>query len=130
MVLLVSMIFSVVILEFAGVICFTGDIEIRYDDTSFTVGASYWADLTVEYEAIDSVEYQETFDRGYRINGFGSPKLSMGLFENDEFGRYTLYSYTESDDCVVMRVGGKTLVIGDTENNSAREIYEKIIEKR
>ena len=129
-ILIVNLIFTVAILIFVGVICFTGEIEVQYGDTSFTIEASYWDDLTVEYDAIESVEYRENFNKGYRVNGFGSPKLSMGLFKNDEFGVYTLYSYTENDDCVVMKVNGKVLVVGDTENGRAREIYEEFMARQ
>ena len=112
------------------VICFTGNVEVQYGDTSFTLEASYWSDLTVEYAAINSIEYRESCDAGSRINGFGSPRLSLGAFQNAEFGNYTRYSYTQSDSCVVLNVDGKILVVSGADAESTKVIYENLLTRR
>ncbi len=112
------------------VVCFTGNVEVQYGDTSFTLEASYWSDLTVEYAAIDSIEYRESCDAGSRINGFGSPRLSLGAFQNAEFGNYTRYSYTQSDSCVVLNVDGKILVVSGANVESTKVIYENLLTRR
>ena len=112
------------------VICFTGNVEVQYGDTSFTLEASYWSDLTVEYAAIDSIEYRESCDAGSRINGFGSPRLSLGAFQNDEFGNYTRYAYTQSESCVVLTVDGKILVVNGADAESTKVIYENLLTRR
>ena len=122
-----SLIFTAVTLLFVGVLCFTGEIAVKYEADSFTVEASYWDDLTVEYEAIDSIAYQEDFEAGMRIFGFGSPRLSMGTFKSDAFGQYTLYAYTRCKAGVVMTVQGKTLVISGIDTDETRAIYEELL---
>ena len=109
-------------------ISLTGDIEVRYNDTSFTVEASYWKDMTVAYADIESIEYRDACEVGSRTNGFGTSRLSMGTFQNEEFGRYTRYSYTGHDACVILRVDGKVLVLGGRESERTWEIYERILE--
>ena len=123
------MILVVAILIFTAFITFTGKLEMKYDKNSFTVDSSYWNELTVEYDAIDSVEYRENFDRGTRQNGFGSAKLLTGMFYNEEFGSYTLYSYTKCDSAVIIKSDGKVLAIGDTTAQSTKEIYEQLVKK-
>lgn len=120
-------VFSLVLVVVLG---FTGDLQVQYDDTSFTIEASYWSDLTVEYAAIDSVEYREYCEPGRRTNGFGSPRLSMGTFYNEEFGTYTRYSYTACKACVVVKSGEKTLVIGGADVERTKEIYQEILDGR
>ncbi len=116
-----------IILIGAAVIMFTGNIEIYCEDTSFRIDATYWADLEVDYSEISTLEYREDFDTGVRVNGFGSARLSMGAFQNDEFGSYTLYAYTGMKEYIVLRVGEKILVIGMKDADETREIYQSIL---
>ena len=126
---IISLLALTVLLIFVGVTMFTGDIEVVYGETSFTIEASYWDDLTVEYSAIDSVEYREDVHPGVRTFGFGSARLSLGSFKNDEFGAYTRYAYTGRDSCVVLRCGEKLLVISGADEAGTREIYDTLTAK-
>lgn len=125
-----ALIFVAGILAFVGLISFTGDIEVKYGDTSFTIEASYWGDLTVEYSAIDNIEYREQDDPGIRTGGFGSSRLQMGTFKNDEFGSYTRYSYTGCGSCVVLTTSEKTLVISGIDDESTKAIYEELAARK
>ena len=109
-----------------GAFLFTGDLDVVYGDTSFTIEASYWNDLTVEYSVIDSVEYRDDFSPGMRTYGFGSAKLSLGTFKNEEFGSYTRYSYTGRDHCVIVRSGNKILAISLQQPEDTLALYEEI----
>ena len=123
---IISLIAAMTILAATAVLMFTGNIEVVYGDDSFTVGATYWSDLTVEYDEIDSIELYENADFGMRVGGFGSARLLLGNFKSDKLGSYTLYAYTSSEDAVVISADGKTLVIGDTKNQTAAEIYSRL----
>jgi len=118
-----------IILMSAAVFMFTGNIEVHCEDTSFRIDATYWTDLEVDYSEIDNLAYHENFDKGVRTNGFGSVRLSMGTFQNDEFGSYTLYAYTGIQEYIVLEVGEKTLVIGMKDADETREIYQSILAK-
>ncbi len=118
-----------IILIGTAVLMFTGNIEVHCEDTSFRIDAAYWADLEVDYSEIDSLAYREDFDAGIRTSGFGSLRLSMGTFQNDEFGFYTLYAYTGAEEYIVLEVGEKTLVIGMKDADETREIYQSILAK-
>jgi len=106
---------------------FTGDLEVRWEESSFTVAASYWADLTVDYADVSSVEYRKECRPGFRTMGFGSARLLMGTFQSEELGTYTRYSYTKNNACVLLKVLGKTLVIGGADPAATREIYEELL---
>ncbi len=118
-----------VILIGVAVLMFTGNIEVKCEDTSLSVNATYWTDIEVAYSDIDTVEYREDFDVGIRTNGFGSAKLSMGIFENEEFGSYTLYAYTGAKEFIVISSEGKNLVIGMRDTNDTKAIYGTILQK-
>lgn len=122
----IAMFIMVLVMIFLGVIMFTGDIDVKYQEESFTIEADYWKDLTVEYEVIESVEYRDSDDKGSKTNGFNSARLLLGTFNNNEFGNYTRYSYTGCDACVVLHGDGKELVISGKDAESTKAIYEKI----
>ena len=88
---IIAVVFGGTILIAAAVLMFTGDIEVQCKDTAFQIHATYWTDLELNYAAVDSIEYRTNLDAGVRTNGFGSVRLSLGNFQNDEFGSYTLY---------------------------------------
>ena len=111
-----------------ALLLFTGSMEASCGDTALTIHATWWADLSLSYSEIDTIEYRSNLDTGMRTNGFGSARFSLGTFCNDEFGSYTLYAYTKASEFVVLTADGKTLVIGMDEPERTREIYDELID--
>lgn len=126
---IVSLIGLPLILIVVAVIMFFGDVTLSYGESSFTVEASFYSHLTVDYDSVDFIEYREDFDKGSRSLGVGSARLMAGTFDNKEFGTYTLYSYTKCDAVVIVRVGDKILAISGTNEASTKEIYETLLKK-
>lgn len=120
---------TVLVLLGCAVLMFSGDIEVNFEETSFTVEADYWQDLTVEYDAVDRVEYREESKPGMCVGGFGSARLLMGNFRNEEFGHYTRYSYTGGGSCIVVTSGEKILVLGGRDAAETETIYQTLLEK-
>ncbi|MBO7319485.1 MAG: hypothetical protein J6V06_05635, partial [Clostridia bacterium] len=79
--------------------------------------------------SIDAVEFREVTADGLRASGFGSMKLLMGRFKNDEFGYYTRYTYADDTGCVVITSGEEKLVIAGKTIVETRAIYEALTEK-
>lgn len=78
----------------------------------------------MDYSEVDSIEYRKNLDVGVRTNGFGSARLAMGIFQNDEFGSYTLYAYTDAKEYIVLTSGTKKLVIGMSDVKATQAIYD------
>ena len=119
----------VILLGAITFVCFTGDIQVSYGDEAFTVEASYWSDRTVNYVDIETIEYREGGVDGVRINGYGSPRLLMGYFNNGEFGNYIRYTYTDCDSCVVLKVKGNMLVLSGKTAESTKAIYDELLKR-
>ena len=115
-----------IILVFAALFLETGNIQLQYDTASFTIQANYWKDVTILYEEIEQIEYRTQDKPGMRTFGYGSFKLLMGEFENQEFGNYTRYSYIGCDSCVVLTVKGRILVINGKDTEATEKIYQEL----
>lgn len=125
----IALIFTAVVLIIVGFILFSGSIAVVYNEDSFTIDASYWEDLTVSYADIEALEYRDGNVDGVRTWGFGSWKLLLGAFKNDEFGRYTRYTYYKPDACVVLTVDGKALVLSGKTAADTEAIYNELVNR-
>jgi uncharacterized membrane protein len=125
----ISLICVALILVFVAVIMFTGNIVYTLGEDSFEIEASYYDDLTVKYSEIDSIEYSESTKAGYRTFGFGSARLSMGRFENEEFGDYTRYCYTACKESIVIKSGDRVLVINLKTTEETLALYNSLADK-
>lgn len=117
------------ILAGVAVLMFVGDVSVTFGEEKFVVEASFSETLNIPYENIDSVEFREEFAAGSRYMGFGSPTISTGVFQNDEFGQYTLYAYTNGEGCVILRQEDNVLVIVGKTLEETKEIYESLSAK-
>ncbi len=120
-------VFAVGLVVFLCVILFTGDIAVTFGEESFFIDASYHDDLTVEYADITAVELRQENISGSRVWGFGSPRLLLGRFENEEFGGYTRYTYGDPGACVVIWQGEKVLVLSARDPVGTRALYDEIL---
>ena len=120
---------GLLILVFVLVMLFAGKVETTFSDDYFTIKASFYDDLTVFYDRVESVEYRDGNVPGSRVFGVGSFRLLLGTFENEEFGNYTRYTYYNPEACVVLKVNGKTLVLSGKDAEETQEIYRQLVEK-
>lgn len=125
----ITFLFVIAIFAAVAVLLFTGRVQFEYGDTAFTVKASYYRDLTVTYDTIESMEYRQGNVDGTRVNGLGSFRLLLGSFENQEFGNYIRYTYYDPEACVILTVNGKTLVLSGADGAETRSLYDTLLQK-
>lgn len=126
---IVSIILVLLILAGTAVVMFTGEIECTVTDTTLTIEADYYEDLTVALDQIDGVEYRETAPDGIREFGWGSARLMLGTFRSDEFGLHTRYTYVGCDACIILRSGDDVLVLNAADEASTLALYEAIAQE-
>lgn len=124
-----AVVFVIVLFAVVAVLLVSGSVKVQYHDSDFTVNATYWSDLTVRYDEIEDIEYLEQYRKGDREMGFGSFKLGMGLFHNQEFGDYTLYAYNKTSQGVCLTVNGEKIVISAENEDATKAIYEELSER-
>lgn len=125
----VAVILVVLILVGCAVLLFTGDVTVVFGEDSFTVDSVYEDALTVSYEDIESITLLENAPSAHRVMGFGSPRLSLGLFESESLDTHTRYTYTRCSTEVILRVKGDTLVLNGETEEATRAIYDTLLAK-
>ncbi|MBQ4652045.1 MAG: SdpI family protein [Oscillospiraceae bacterium] len=126
---IISIVILSLVLILVLIVLFGGSISFVYDENALTIDATLWSDIRLEYDEIDSIEYLSDGVAGRRINGFGSGKLLMGLFRNDELGTYTRYSYTRCDSAILINCGGDWLVLSGEDDAETKSIYNELLSR-
>lgn len=124
-----SVVLVLAVLATVAMVMFTGDIFYTCGDTALRVENSYVNGLELPYDEIDELQLRESFDIGTRAMGFGSPRLSMGAFKNEEFEAYTLYSYGSCDSMILIRSGNKWLAINCQTEEETEVLYNTLLSK-
>ena len=120
---------TVLTLAVVGILMFTGNINYIFEDNALKIEASYTSGLTLSYEDMDTVTLREDFDIGSRVMGFGSARLSMGSFQNEELKDYTLYAHRTCDSMILIRSGNNWLAINAQTPEETQALYEILLEK-
>lgn len=123
-----SLIFLAGVAVFVVCILFTGEINYVFEEDSFTVEASYFDDLTIQYDDIQDVKYLDENMAGRRVWGFGSLRLLMGTFETEGV-RYTRYTYYDADSAVGLLVNGQMVILSGKNPEESMEVYKTLLAK-
>ena len=116
----------ILLILFVSVMLFCGDIEYHFQEDCLLVESNMYSDYLIPYDAIDSIEYREGSVPGLRVGGYGSFRLLMGWFENEEFGTYTRYTYFKPESCIVVTSNGNTIVLSGKNEEDTRDLYEQL----
>lgn len=119
----------VALLVFVVAVMFVGDIEYTFENDGFTIVADWYGDMTVQYDAIQSMEYRNEDVPGIRVGGFGSLRLLMGYFKNEEFGTHLRYTYYKPESCIVLKTDRHTIVLSGKTAADTQALYDTLIIK-
>ncbi len=126
----IPLILLAVVLIGTVALMFTGDIEYRFEEDYFVIEADFYDDQVLFYDVIDSVIYRDTKVPGTRVWGYGSGRLLMGTFQNEEYGNYTRYTYTTPQANIIVHYNGdRVLVLGGETSMETMELYNQLMEK-
>ena len=124
-----SLVIGIVILALCVGLMFIGNIEYRFGEDSLLIEASIYTDHVLKYDSVEAVEYRDGNVPGTRTGGYGSARLLMGFFNNEEFGTYIRYTYTNPEACVVVTTQGRPLVLSGETAEETLELYQMLLEK-
>lgn len=125
----ISLAVVAILLVAVAFLMFTGNIRLRLEKDYFTIESTYWSDAKINYDSVDSIELRQEMVSGSRTYGFGSARLSLGTYQSQEFGRYTRYTYTGNDACIVLRCGENVLVISGRTDKQTEQWYQQLLKR-
>ena len=126
---IISLIVLVVILSLCILLLFTGSIRFHLEEESLTVEASYYEDATIPYSAITAIEYRQGAPEGSRAWGFGSFRLAMGLFESQDLGYYTRYTYYQPEAYLLLTVNSSPWILSAETPAETLQLYQALQER-
>ena len=108
----------------------TGNFKYTFTDSELKIKPTFGGGIELQYSELKEAEiyYREEKVPGSRVMGYGSPRLLYGRFQNDEFGNYTRYTYTNSNASVIIFVGDEVIVIADKTTEDTLRLYETLVE--
>ena len=121
-----SGVFLIVFTIFILFVLFYGDITYSFREDYLFVESNMYTDYVLRYEEINAVEFREGNVPGLRVGGYGSFRLLMGFFENEEFGTYTRYTYYNPEACVVVATTDNTVVLSAENRAETEELYRQL----
>ena len=123
----VAWVLVIAILIGCGFILFSGSIEYEFREDALVMDATFSAPIQLRYDEVETIEYREGNVDGVRVNGFGSLRLLLGYFENEEFGTYSRYTYYKNESCIIVTTKSDTLVFSGKDAAETQEIYQELI---
>ncbi|MBR5460293.1 MAG: SdpI family protein, partial [Clostridia bacterium] len=127
--LIVSLIMSALVIIIVIPLLFTGDIRYVQGENELMIHGSFGNKTYVEYSEIENIELIENADFGVREYGFGTLRLLMGRFRNDEYGSYSLYAYAKNHVAIRLTLKGGILVINHETRAKTVELFEGLKNK-
>ena len=124
----ITVIALILLTVFLCIVLFCGRIEYIFSENRLFVDTNMYTDYTIRYETIDAVEFREGNVPGLRVGGYGSFRLLMGFFENEEFGTYTRYTYYKPEACVVITSGDKIIVLSGKTYEETEKLYLNLLD--
>ena len=124
-----SGILLVIFTVFILYVLFAGNIEYEFREDYLFIDTDMYSDYVLRYDAIDDLEFREGNVSGLRVGGYGSFRLLMGFFENEEFGTYTRYTYCNPEACVVVTSGEEKIVLSGETREETEALYQQLQNK-
>lgn len=124
-----SILALILIIVLVLVVLFFGDITYDFREDHLLIDSNMYSGYLLSYDTIDHIEYREGNVPGLRVGGFGSFRLLMGWFENEEFGTYVRYTYYDPDGCIVLTSKNQAIVLSCKTAEETHSLYEQLLQR-
>lgn len=108
-----------------------GNLKFEFTESALGIKPTFGGGIELEYSELKdaTIEYREEKIPGTRVMGYGSIKLLYGSFNNDEFGNYVRYTYTDSEASIVIYYGEDVIVLADKDAELTKALHDELVAK-
>ena len=106
-----------------------GTVLYEMDQERFAVTCGNRLPEFIAYEDIAGVELASTFQMGQVIESQAWDAGWCGTYQNETYGRFTLYAYSQTGMFIIVRHPGGALIFNDKSERATTAAYEKLLER-
>lgn len=107
----------------------SGSIAYEMDDVQMAVVCMDRGATFIPYEDITQVELISSFNMGAFIESQEWDSGWCGTYENEDYGEYTLYAYSETGSYIVVHHKNGVLIFNDKTEKSTDKAYRELLER-
>lgn len=105
-----------------------GMVSYQMDGEKLGITFQDHAPVFIPYEEIEDVEWRDTFSMGDSIESGQWDGGWYGTYENEEYGKYQLYLYSDVGNYIVIHSEQGVLVFNDSTEKSTRQAFQRLQE--
>lgn len=105
-----------------------GTITFQMDQEMLGIVCQNRDPVFVSYEDIRQVELIDGFETGTALEASDWDSGWCGVYENEEYGVYTLYAYSGTGEYIVVRYDGGVLVFNLKKTKDTQKTYRELLE--
>ena len=117
----------IVAILFLGIYLQGVKIKQNNDMVKITGGLFYSAKFA--YSDITSIELKDNIEYGTRSNGVSLLSYKLGIFSNNEFGKYKLFVNDSIKKFIIVTYDKNTVVFNAKDENTTIDTYNFLLEK-
>lgn len=106
-----------------------GKVESEIGGSEIKLSGTLVKSTTVKFNDIQSIEYIDSLELGRRNLGLGTLKMSLGSYNNEEYGNYRIYAYKSIKQFIVIKYNDKILVFNQSTIENTMSIYNTLKSK-
>lgn len=105
-----------------------GRITVQVNNEAIGIAGETQGTVFVQMSEIENVEIIDVseFDPGTKISGDQTANLYEGSFDNEKYGEYTAVIGPNSEQLIVVKTPGQTIVFTGLSDTDTEQIYENI----
>lgn len=100
-------------------------VDFILDEESLSFNGPGEFKVFVEFEDLTSVEFRDSLDLGVCVSGGSDNGYTYGIWENEEFGEYTLHVLTKVDAYMILTEADGSTVVLNLENAQTTEAFSR-----
>lgn len=118
-----------VILMVTFCLIFLGQVKVDMGEEELVISGTFTSSTTVKYSDIQSIDFVNSFEFGKRDFGFGTFKVNLGTYSNNQFNKYKAYAYSNVKAFVVVYYSDNALVFNQPTVEDTKSIYNELKSK-
>lgn len=100
-------------------------VDFTLDEESLSLSGPGEFTVSVEFKDLTSVEFRDRLDLGVCMSGGSENGYTYGIWENEEFGEYTLHVLTKVKAYMILTEADGGIVVLNLENAQTTEAFSQ-----